>query len=1024
MANEFTLFVSENEVRDAAGFFAVPDRMDEASAAAFARKMARFHADEQLSGPTSERASKVVDLCEMLGHPDAANIDIERAWAPTRSGPPFADDDGMYHWGEQWLRFVVGRDPQTGRNVAIDFKETHEFDGMGHHMVLVGTTGSGKSQFLTTMITSACLTHSPELLNIAFFDFKGSSTAHAIQGFPHVVAAMNNLRNDSLWIDRMGDVLYGEMKRRQQLLDKANVGDVAEYEYLRIHKGEKLRPIPHLLLIVDEFTQMFKQHEAAKLIMDEVGRQGRSLALRLVMGSQRLGHEMSQGIMSNIPIRVALRTVGETDSRSVLGNDEANHLPVKPAGAGLLKVSSSKRMIRFQTAFASKTYIPPRQAVAAAVRAEAGYVAPQEFLATGMEPVEVAAPQVKDAGPAPKPVLGADGRTIKQVQAVIESLKRHDYQPARLLWLPPMESLPVDELVRRLRGRPWHENYGVHDDPSVLRFPVGLEDRPFYHRQTVYAPNLAESNCAVIGQAGSGKTTAIGTMIAGAALMYSPARVQFFVLSFSGPELNTLERLPHVGGFARETDAERVKRMIAETEALIDLREQEFGSLGLRLGTFRARKFGGQPGPVPSDTFGDVFIVIDGWPIFAKSFEPLTDAVMRILERGPQYGVHAIISTRGWIAGNLLSGMPALLTSNVELKLASNDDLTKNNGKVAKAVPYGEKEVYLDEDDEGSAEPQQKIAVRGRGTSMEGFHFQAGIPRMQVAGELVDIDAGVEWIADKAGTDAVATRVRVLPSVVTLDEVFHQWEARGGQRAGDVPFGISEVQLAPAVARFATSPHLLFAGRPECGLSTALRTVARSLMRVYTPDQARIYVIDPLHNLLRVVEGPHLGDYVFHENRVRALANALSVELEARKPAENLTQAELVELTSGKRLWSGPEIFVLIDREEEVQRWDRGGFTADSGYPLAPLVPLIAHGREIGLHFVVARRVTQWQRAVNSPLVGQLWRGAAPGVVMDGDRAEGPIIGETKAENFEPGRGIYVTDTLAAPVQIAITESV
>lgn len=1024
MAN-YTMFVSENEVRDAAGFFAVPDRMDEASAAAFARKMARFHADEQLSGPASERASKVVDLCEMLGHPDAANIDLERAWAATRSGPPFADDDGMYHWGEQWLRFVVGRDPQTGRNVAVDFKETHEFEGMGHHMVLVGTTGSGKSQFLTTLITSACLTHSPEMLNIAFFDFKGSSTAHAIQGFPHVVAAMNNLRNDSLWIDRMGDVLNGEMDRRQMLIDKASVGDVPEYEYLRIHRGEKLRPIPHLLLIVDEFTQMFIQHEAAKAIMDKIGRQGRSLGIRMVMGSQRLGHEMAQGILTNVPMRVALRTVGDSDSRSVLGTDEANHLPVKPAGAGLLKVGSAKRLIRFQTAFASKTYIPPRQAVAAAVRAEAGYVAPQEFVVTGMEPVEVSAPQVKEAGPAPKPVIGADGRTVKQVQAVIQSLNKHHYQPARPLWLPPMEPLAVDELVRRLRGRPWHEDYGVHDDPSVLRFPVGLEDRPFYHRQIVYAPNLSESNCAVIGQAGSGKTTAIGTMLGGAALMYSPARVQFFVLSFSGPELNTLEKLPHVGGFARETDAERVKRIIAEMEALIDLREQEFGSLGLRLATFRARKFGGQSGPVPSDTYGDVYVVIDGWSIFAQSFEPLIDAVMRILERGPQFGVHAIISTRGWIAGNLRSGMQALLTSNVELKLATNDDLTKNNPKVAKVVPYGEKEVYLDEDDEdGSTAAQQKVAVRGRGTSMDGFHFQAGLPRMQVDGQIVDIDAGVGWIVDKAGADAVATRVKVLPSMVTLDEVFQQWEARAGKRAGEVPFGISEVALAPAVARFATSPHLLFAGRPECGLSTALRTVARSLMRVYTPDEARIYVVDPFHNLLRVVEGPHLGEYVFHENPVRAMAKALAAELEARRPPENLTQAELVELASGKRMWSGPEYFVLIDHEEELQRWDRGGFAPDSGYPLEPLIPLIAHGKEIGLHLVVARRVTQWQRAVNSPLVGQLWRGATPGVVMDGDRAEGPIIGETKAERFEPGRGIYVTDTLSAPVQIATTESV
>ena len=84
--------------------------------------------------------------------------------------------------------------------------------------------------------------------------------------------------------------------------------------------------MPHLLLIVDEFTQMFAESDEAKAVMDEVARQGRSQGLRLVMGSQRLGHQMQGGIMSNIQVRIALRTVGDSDSREMLGNDEANHL--------------------------------------------------------------------------------------------------------------------------------------------------------------------------------------------------------------------------------------------------------------------------------------------------------------------------------------------------------------------------------------------------------------------------------------------------------------------------------------------------------------------------------------------------------------------------------------------------------------------------------------------------------------------------------------------------------------------------
>lgn len=933
----------------------------------------------------------------------------------------------MYHWGERFLRFPVGRDMQTGKPVELDFKETHEFEGMGHHMVIVGTTGSGKSEFLKTLVTSACLTHSPEALNIAFFDFKGTSTAHAITGFPHVVAAMNNLRNDLLWLERMGDVIYGELERRKQMLDRAAVGDVAEYEYLRIHKGKKLRPIPHLLLIVDEFTQMFVQHPESKAVVDEVGRQGRSLGVRLVMGSQRLGHEMSEGTLGNIPIRVVLRTVGDMDSRMLIGSNEGNHLPVKPAGAGLLKAPGRERLTRFQTAYVSKSYVRPQPAVASRVRAGADYSAPQVFSVTGMDRVpDVAVTAAQEVGPeASRLVIGADGRAFKQVDAARMSLARHRFGSVRPMWLPPLTPLPVDELVRRLRGKPWDSDYGANEDVSVLRFPVGLEDRPFFHRQVVYAPNLADTNCAVVGQGNAGKTVAIATMIAGAALMYRPARVQFYVLAFSGPDLNVVERLPHVGGFARETDPERVNRIVAETLLLIEEREQTFGELGLTLQSFRSRKFAGEAGALPAgDTFGDVFLVIDGWAPFQERFEKLVADVVRILEKGPRYGVHAIISANGWIAGKFVSGMQNLLTSNVELKLSSVDDMTKNAASVAKKVPWGDTSVYLDEDDEdesGDEERQETVKVRGRGTSMEGFHFQTGLPQMSVDGHVVDVAAGVGLIVAAAGRGSAATQVRMLPRLIGLDEVFAKWEARGAGPRGQVPFGISEVQLVPAVADFAASPHLLLAGRPECGMSTALATLAHSVMRVYTPEQAQIYVVDPFNDLLQVVEGDHLGEYVFHEDRIRALADRLGSELELRKPSGDLSQAELAaELAGGRRRWTGPEIFVFVDREEEIQRYDRGGYQPGTGYPLAPLVPFVARGKEVGLHLVVARRLTQWQRAINSPLVGQLLRGGTAGIVMDGDRGEGPIIGDTKAEQFNPGRGIYVTDTLVAPAQIAV----
>ena len=1014
-----TLFVTSSEIRDRHGKMAVPDRLEESCARAIARKMARYRPQGPVGANTTTTRPDMIDLFDILDIADAADVDVDRTWAATRSGPPYEDNS----WGADWLKVTIGAE-DGGAPMVLDFKETHE-GGMGHHMILVGTTGAGKSSLLTTLILSAALTHSPETLNIAFFDWKGSTTAHAIADLPHVVAAMNNLRNDSLWVERMGDVIYGELERRKRMLDRARVSDAAEYEYLRIHRGERLEPMPALLIIIDEFTQMFVEHPPAKAIIDEIGRQGRALHVKMIMGSQRLGHEMQTGVMGNIPIRVALRTLDDVDSRAVIGTDEAKYLPLKPAGAGYLRVSGRPRLTRFQTAYVQKNYTPPRHAEAAAVRAQVGYVPPREFAAAGMEPL--ALPALTAAAAAPqqdaRTVMGPDGRPLRQVQAASASLRRRYSRPVHRMWLPPLEPLRVDELVRRLRGRPWQDGYGEN---RGLRFPVGVEDRPFQHAQRVYAVDLAGANCAVIGMQGAGRTTALATMITGAALMYTPERIQFYVLALGGPQLNDVEGLPHVGSLARAAESERVGRTIAEMTTLIDERERAFSELKLTVEDFRERKFGGRAGPVPDDPFGDVFLVIDGWAQFSQGgFDRYVGDVEAILRRGPAYGVHTIVSASGWIAGKLTSGMTPEFGANVELRLSENDDLHRNNRDVARKVPYGDKEVLGEDDDDageagarGEEKETKKLRVRGRGTSMAGYHFQTALPQLTVGGQVVGVREAAAAVAQVAGTGGGAAEVRILPESVSIDEVEELWARRGGGTPGQVPFGISEVGLLPAVADFASSPHFLVVGNPDCGKSNALATLAQAVMRAYRPDQARIFVVDPHNSLLQVVEGAHLGGYVYRQQQVRDMAAEVARLLETRLPPEHATQAELA---AGVR-WSGPQVFVFVDNEETIQSWDSGMSFAPgaAGYPLEPLLAFMDRGKEVGLHFVVSRRIGNWGRAVASPLVGRMLQLTTPGVVMDGPRSQGDILGGVKAASQPPGRGIYVTDRLAAPVQIAV----
>jgi S-DNA-T family DNA segregation ATPase FtsK/SpoIIIE len=223
---------------------------------------------------------------------------------------------------------------------------------------------------------------------------------------------------------------------------------------------------------------------------------------------------------------------------------------------------------------------------------------------------------------------------------------------------------------------------------------------------------------------------------------------------------------------------------------------------------------------------------------------------------------------------------------------------------------------------------------------------------------------------------------------------------------------------------------LLFVGNPDCGLSNALAAVARSIMRCYRPDQAQIYVIDPKNDLVRVVQGEHLGRYVaddgveaegytYYEDDVRAMTTHIDALLAPRLPRGRTGQEELAR---NARSWSGPEIFVIVDDEDLVAGWSGGAmmFRPDGKGPaLEGLVKYANRAREVGLHLVVGRRLSPWGQALSSPLAGKLLTLTAPTVIMDGQREEGALVRGVRASKQPPGRGVYVTDKLAAPAQIA-----
>ena len=175
-----------------------------------------------------------------------------------------------------------------GQPVELDLKESAQ-DGMGPHGLVIGATGSGKSELLRTLVLGLAATHSSETLNFVLIDYKGGATFASLDRLPHVAAVITNLADELTLVDRMSDAINGEVLRRQELLRRAgNFASIHDYERAR-PAGARLAPLPTLLIVCDEFSELLTAKPDFIDLFVQIGRVGRSLGVHLLLASPAAG---------------------------------------------------------------------------------------------------------------------------------------------------------------------------------------------------------------------------------------------------------------------------------------------------------------------------------------------------------------------------------------------------------------------------------------------------------------------------------------------------------------------------------------------------------------------------------------------------------------------------------------------------------------------------------------------------------------------------------------------------------------
>ena len=317
----------------------VADALSRTEAEALARQLAPLR-PATAGGPAEDALALNTTLTSLLGIDSLPTLDVaalRRARAP-----------------RDQLRVPIGNDA-GGQPVELDIKESAQ-GGMGPHGLVVGATGSGKSELLRTLVLGLAITHSAEDLNFVLVDFKGGATFLGLDRLPHVSAVITNLADELPLVDRMRDALAGEVVRRQELLRAAgNYASLRDYTKARAEgaraDGVTLPPVPSLFVVLDEFSELLAAKPEFIDLFVTIGRVGRSLGVHLLLASQRLEEGRLRGLDTQLSYRIGLRTFSGQESRTVLGVPDAYELPSQP-GNGYLKDGTSG-LTRFKAAYVS-----------------------------------------------------------------------------------------------------------------------------------------------------------------------------------------------------------------------------------------------------------------------------------------------------------------------------------------------------------------------------------------------------------------------------------------------------------------------------------------------------------------------------------------------------------------------------------------------------------------------------------------------------------------------------------------------
>ncbi|MET8394183.1 FtsK/SpoIIIE domain-containing protein [Streptomyces anthocyanicus] len=737
--------------------------------------------------------------------------------------PPTADAIGArWRMGGQSTMAVIGE--SYDGPFGIDMRKD------GPHGLIAGTTGSGKSELLQTIVAALAVANTPENMTFVLVDYKGGSAFKDCVKLPHTVGMVTDL--DAHLVERALESLGAELKRREHILAAADAKDIEDYQDL-VRRDPSHAPVPRLLIVIDEFASMVRDLPDFVTGLVNIAQRGRSLGIHLLLATQRPSGVVSPEIRANTNLRIALRVTDGGESSDVIDSPEAGHISKNTPGRAYVRLGHSS-LVPFQSG-----RVGGRRPGAADPAALAPWVGPLGWEELG-----------RAALTKPKTESREDDEItdLKVLVDAVRDANRSMGIPAQHSpWLPALdEKLLLDEievpaLAGAVPGKLPPAPYGIEDLPSdQARRPVVVDFASFGHLMIGGAPR-------------SGRSQVLRTIAGSLARTHSTADVHLYGIDCGNGALNALTRLPHCGAVVGRNQTERVVRLVNRLKGELSRRQDLLADSGFAdIGEQRASA-------EESERLPHIVVLLDRWEGWVPTLGEvdhgsLTDELQTMMREGASVGIHLILTGDR----TLLVGRIATLTEDkYGLRLADRSDFASlgiPSRKVPEEIPPGR--AFRNE-----AGTETQFALLSEDTTGQG---QAAA--ITAIGEAAAArDAGVPRARRPFRVDS-------LPSRISFPEA---WEMRDPEASRSrlwalIGIGGDEiVGFGPDLADGV--PSFVIAGPAKSGRSTVLMNVAQSLLAqgtrlvVAAPRQSPVRQLDGAEGVLKVFTGDDIDEDEFEE---------------------------------------------------------------------------------------------------------------------------------------------------------------